>query len=158
RPWGIVTLVLLLTAGTLPAADPPGAAIKDRAAVIGKRLDTELASLRTLYEHLHSNPELSLQEAATAARMAKELKAAGFEVTEKVGGYGIVGVLKNGSGPTVMVRTDMDALPVTEQTKLPYASKVRTRDKAGNDVGVMHACGHDMHMTSWVGTARVLTA
>jgi hippurate hydrolase len=82
----------------------------------------------------------------------------GYEVTTKVGGTGIVCVLKNGKGPTVLVRTDMDALPVTEQTELPYASKVRVRDKNGNDVGVMHACGHDMHMTCWVGTARVLAA
>src|SRR5262249_46371292 len=125
---------------------------------VQKRVDAELADLRALYQHLHANPELSLQETATAARMAKELRAAGFEVTEKVGGTGVVGVLKNGDGPTVLVRTDMDALPVTEQTKLPYASKVRTRDRAGNEVGVMHACGHDMHMAAWTGTARVLTA
>ena len=79
-------------------------------------------------------------------------------MTEKVGGYGVVGVLKNGDGPTILVRTDMDALPVVEQTGLPYASKVRGRDKNGVDVGIMHACGHDMHMTCWVGTARVLAA
>src|SRR5262249_15510720 len=91
-----------------------------------------------------------------SARLAEELKKLGFEVTTGVGGHGIVGVLENGKGPTVLVRTDMDALPVTEQTGLSYASKVRVRDKAGNDVGVMHACGHDMHMTCWVGTARVL--
>ena len=95
---------------------------------------------------------------ATAARLAKELKALGFEVTEKVGGTGVVGVLKNGKGPTILVRTDMDALPVVEETGVPYASKVKTRDKQGNEVGVMHACGHDMHMACWVGTARVLTA
>ena len=88
--------------------------------------------------------------------MAKELKALGFEVTEKVGGTGVVGVLKNGEGPTVLVRADMDALPIVEQTGLPYASKVVTRDRHGREVGVMHACGHDVHMTCWVGTARVL--
>jgi hippurate hydrolase len=82
----------------------------------------------------------------------------GFEVTPKVGGHGVVAVLKNGPGPTVLVRTDMDALPVTETTGVPYASKVRVRDKEGQEVGVMHACGHDMHMTCWVGTARVLSA
>jgi amidohydrolase len=158
RPWAILTAILLLMASVAPAADPPGATVKERAAAVGKRIDAELGSLRTLYEHLHANPELSLQEVATAARMAKELKALGFTVTEKVGGTGVVGVLKNGDGPTILVRTDMDALPVTEQTKLPYASKVRTRDRAGNDVGVMHACGHDMHMTCWVGVARVLTS
>jgi hippurate hydrolase len=90
--------------------------------------------------------------------VAKELKDLGFEVTEKFGGYGVVGVFKNGKGPTVLVRTDMDALPVSERTGLPYASKVRTRDKNDNEVGVMHACGHDMHMTCFVGTARVLVA
>ena len=78
-------------------------------------------------------------------------------MTTKVGGHGVVGVLKNGPGPTVLVRTDMDALPIIEATGVPYASKVRTRDKEGNEVGVMHACGHDMHMTCLVGTARVLT-
>src|SRR5262249_25962682 len=81
-----------------------------------------------------------------------------FEMMTEFGGHGVVGVLHNGKGPTVLVRTDMDALPVVEQTGLPYASKVRARDKNGNDVGVMHACGHDMHMACWVGVARVLTA
>src|SRR5262249_4527893 len=115
-------------------------------------------SLEALYKHIHSHPELSLQEVQTAARLAKELKAVGFEVTEKVGSTGIVGVLKNGKGPTVLVRTDMDALPVTEKTGLPYASKERGRDRQGNEVGIMHACGHDMHMTCWVGTARTLAS
>ncbi len=105
---------------------------------------------------MHTHPELSFEEVQSAARMAKELQGLGFEVTTKVGLTGVVGVLKNGPGPTVLVRTDMDALPVTEATGLPYASKVRTRDKEGKDVGVMHACGHDMHMTCWVGTVRVL--
>jgi hippurate hydrolase len=109
-----------------------------------------------LYQHLHANPELSLQEEQSAARMAKELKALGFDVTEKVGGHGVVGVLKNGKGPTVLVRADMDGLPIVENTGLSYASKVRARDREGKDVGVMHACGHDVHMTCWVGTARVL--
>jgi hippurate hydrolase len=107
----------------------------------------EYEKLEELYRHLHANPELSLREARTAARMAKELREAGFQVTENVGDYGVVGVLKNGEGPTVMVRTDLDALPVVERTGLPYASKVRTRDKNENEVGVMHACGHDVHMT-----------
>jgi hippurate hydrolase len=89
--------------------------------------------------------------------MVKELKAAGFEVTEKVGGHGVVGVLRNGPGPTVMVRTDMDALPIEERTGLPYASRERQRDRDGHEVGVMHACGHDLHMACWAGTARVLT-
>src|SRR5262245_17580978 len=97
-------------------------------------------------------------EEQSAARMARELKAVGFDVTEKVGKTGVVGVLKNGPGPTVLVRADMDALPIVEQTGLPYASKVRVRDKQGNDVGVMHACGHDINVTCLVGTARVLSA
>ena len=132
--------------------------IKNDADAVKQRIANEYSSLEKLYKHLHTHPELSLQEAASAARMAKELRAVGFDVTEKVGGYGVVGVFKNGDGPTILVRTDMDALPVTEQTHLPYASTVRTRDKHGNEVGVMHACGHDMHMTCWVGTARILAA
>jgi hippurate hydrolase len=125
-------------------------------AEITKRTANQLADLEALYKHLHTHPELSLHEKNSAARLAHELKEAGFEVTEAVGGYGVVGVLRNGKGPTVLVRTDMDALPVIERTGLPYASKVRVRDKDGNEVGVMHACGHDMHMTCLVGTARVL--
>jgi hippurate hydrolase len=112
--------------------------------------------LEALYKQFHAHPELSLQEVQTAARLAKELGEIGFEVTTHVGGQGVVAVLKNGEGPTVLVRTDMDALPVVEHTGLPYASKVRARDRNGNDVGVMHACGHDTHMACWVGTARVL--
>jgi hippurate hydrolase len=125
---------------------------------IKQRIAADYDRLEALYKHLHTNPELSLQEARTAARLARELKEIGFDVAEKVGGHGIVGVLKNGDGPTVMVRTDMDALPVVEHTDLPYASKVRVRDKNENEVGVMHACGHDMHMTCWIGTARVLAS
>lgn len=121
--------------------------------ILGKHYD----DLEQLYKHLHANPELSYQEEKTSARLAQELRKLGFSVTERVGGYGVVGVLKNGAGPTVMVRADMDALPVVERTGLPYASKVRVKDAEGRDVGVMHACGHDMHMACWVGTARVLT-
>ena len=114
--------------------------------------------LESLYHHLHRNPEISFQEANTSARLAKELRGLGFDVTENVGGYGIVGVIRNGSGPTVLVRADMDALPVVEMTGLPYASKARTTDELGADVGVMHACGHDIHMTVFTGTARQLAA
>jgi len=123
---------------------------------INRLLAAESANLQAFYKNLHAHPELSYQEEQTAARLAKEMKALGFEVTTGVGGHGVVAVLKNGNGPTVLVRTDMDALPVTEATGLPYASKVRARDRYGKEVGVMHACGHDMHMTCWVGTARVL--
>jgi amidohydrolase len=129
---------------------------KERSAAVKQRIAAEYERLEALYKHLHGNPELSLREARTSALLARELKEAGFEVTERVGGYGVVGVLKNGAGPVVLVRTDMDALPVVERTELPYASKVRVRDKNENEVGVMHACGHDMHMACWVGAARVL--
>jgi amidohydrolase len=122
------------------------------------RAAAEYPALEALYKHLHTHPELSYQEEHSAARMAKELRELGFTVTEKIGGHGVVGVFKNGEGPTVLVRTDMDALPVIEKTGVPYSSKVLTRDKDGNEVGVMHACGHDVHMTCWVGTARVLTS
>ncbi len=123
-----------------------------------KRLDTDIKELVSLYQHLHANPELSLTESKTAMRLADEVRKLGFEVTEKVGGTGIVAVMKNGPGPVVLIRTDLDALPIVEQTGLPYASKVKVRDKTGNEVGVMHACGHDIHMTCWVGVARMLTA
>jgi amidohydrolase len=114
--------------------------------------------LESLYQHLHAHPELSYKEVETAKRLAEELRRAGAEVTTGVGDLGVVGVLRNGEGPTVLVRSDMDALPVVEQTGLPFASKVTTKDDAGNDVGVMHACGHDLHMTCLVGTAQWLTA
>src|SRR5947207_9929820 len=128
--------------------------------------DAELPSLLGIYKDLHSHPELSGHEERTAALVAKELRAAGCQVTENVGkyessnlqAYGVVGVRKNGDGPTVLVRTDMDALPVEEETGLPYASRVRTKNDDGEDVGVMHACGHDVHMTVFVGTARALSA
>ena len=118
----------------------------------------DITYLEDLYKHLHANPELSFHEVASSKRMAEELRTVGFTVTENVGGYGVVGVLKNGEGPTVLVRADMDALPIVEATNLPYASKVKTKDADGKEVGVMHACGHDMHMTVWAGTARNLVA
>ena len=117
----------------------------------------ELPSLVTLYKELHQNPELSLHEVETAARIAKELREAGLEVTEKVGGNGIVGVLKNGEGPVILVRTDLDGLPVKEQTGAPYASMKVVKDDLGREVNVMHACGHDIHMASFIGTARALS-
>ncbi|NBV23158.1 MAG: amidohydrolase [Proteobacteria bacterium] len=120
------------------------------------KVDADYPRLFDLYRHLHTHPEISFQEVQTAARIADELKQAGFEVTTKFGGNGIVGVLRNGPGPTVLVRTDLDGLPVLEETGLPYASKARTKDDKGNDVPVMHACAHDIHMASFIGTARVL--
>ena len=110
--------------------------------------------LGALWDHFHRNPELSLMEHETATRLAEELRAAGFEVTEGVGGTGIVAMMNNGDGPMVMMRADMDGLPVTEASGLSNASRIRMKDWEGNEVGVMHACGHDVHMTSLVGTAR----
>ena len=120
-------------------------------------VEREYPSLERLYHHLHSHPELSLQEGKTSVRIAQELRAAGFDVTENVGGYGVVGVLRNGEGPTVMVRTDMDALPIKEETGLPYASQVEVQNDQGRIVGVMHACGHDVHMTVFTGVARLMS-
>lgn len=126
--------------------------------------DAELPSLLTIYKDIHTHPELSMQEQRTAALLAKELKAAGCDVTENVGKYekvdqkcyGVVGVMKNGDGPVVLVRTDLDALPVQEETELPYASKVVTKNDKGDEVPVMHACGHDAHVSILIGVARSL--
>jgi hippurate hydrolase len=161
--WAVLALGAVVLGGAARAGQPkehPGAgpALMEQANAVNRHVAADFDRLEALYKQLHAHPELSLHEEQTAARMARELKEAGFEVTEKVGGTGVVGVLKNGQGPAVLVRTDLDALPVTERTGLPYASKVRVRDKDGRDIGVMHACGHDMHMTCWVGTARTLVA
>jgi amidohydrolase len=126
--------------------------------------DAELPSLLGIYKDLHSHPELSTQEQRTSAIIAKELRAAGCEVTEDFGKYdnpklkpyGVIGIMRNGDGPKVLVRTDMDALPVGEQTGLPYASKVVVKNDEGKEVPVMHACGHDAHMSIFIGVARAL--
>ena len=115
-----------------------------------------LKELLTLYKHFHQHPELSLEERETAARVAEELEEAGAEVTAGVGGHGVVGVMANGKGPTILIRTDLDALPVTEQTQLTYASTVKVKNARGIETGVMHACGHDIHITSLIGVARYL--
>jgi hippurate hydrolase len=126
--------------------------------------DGELPSLLTIYKDIHSHPELSTQEKRTAAIVAKELRAAGCEVTEDFGkydnpklkSYGVIGIMKNGDSPKVLVRTDMDALPVDEETGLPYASKVVAKNDDGKEVHVMHACGHDAHVSMFIGVARAL--
>ncbi len=118
----------------------------------------EAPSLEALYRHLHEHPELSFHEQATAARMAQELRALGLEVTERVGGTGVVALWKHGDGPVGLVRADMDALPIAEETGLPYASKVRAESAEGRAIGVMHACGHDVHMTCLLGAARWFVA
>lgn len=116
----------------------------------------EINSFRNIYTDLHKNPELSLLEIKTAAKMAEQLKKLGFEVTTGIGGNGVVGIFRNGTGKTIMLRTDMDALPVKENTGLPYASSVVMKDAKGNENPVMHACGHDLHMTVWLGTLTTL--
>jgi len=136
----------LLAAGPLAAEDLKSA------------IDRDYPSLEALYRDLHSHPELSGHEVETAKKLAKEARDAGFTVTEHVGGNGLVAVLKNGPGPTLLLRTELDALPVEEQTGLPFASKVRVKNDKGEDVPVAHACGHDAHMTIWTGTARRLVA
>jgi amidohydrolase len=111
---------------------------------------------RALYLDIHQNPELSSHETQTAAKLAGRFRDLGYAVTENVGGTGVVAILNNGPGPAVMLRTELDALPVEEKTGLPYASKVRTKDDSGRDVGVMHACGHDLHMASLFATAAIM--
>ncbi|PHQ62085.1 MAG: peptidase M20 [Sphingobium sp.] len=135
-----------------PPVTPP--AQSEIGAAVAKDMDAMMA----LYRDLHANPELSLKEVNTAAKLAKRLKALKYDVTEKVGGTGVVAVMKNGTGPVLLIRADMDALPVVEQTGLDFASKVRTKTPEGVEAGVMHACGHDTHMTAFIETAKLLAA
>jgi amidohydrolase len=121
-----------------------------------KEVESVYPEARALYLDLHQSPELSSHETQTAAKLAARLRQIGYDVTEHVGGTGIVAILKNGNGPTVMLRTELDALPVEEKTGLAYASKVHAKDDAGRDVPVMHACGHDLHMASMLGTATLM--
>ena len=144
----------ILAAGSIFAQEQP----------VEKIAQGELPSLLAIYKDIHSHPELSTREEKTSALVAKELRATGCEVTENFGKYdnpnlkcyGVIGIMKNGTGPTVLVRTDMDALPVEEDTGLPFASKVTTKGDDGREVHVMHACGHDAHMSAFIGTARAL--
>jgi hippurate hydrolase len=128
-------------------------------------VNSELPVLVDIYKDIHSHPELSHFEARTSHLLADALREAGYTVTERVGkypdgsqAYGVVGILKNGAGPTLMIRADMDALPIVEETGVPYASHVTMKDRAGQTVGVMHACGHDVHTTVLIGTARAMVA
>ncbi|MEJ7926948.1 amidohydrolase [Sphingobium sp. AN641] len=164
----LLAATVLLPAAALAQADPspppppvvaaPAAVPSPAPSPIAAAIASDLPDLMALYRDLHANPELSEQEVATAARLARRLKALKFDVTEKVGGTGVVAVMKNGSGPVLLIRADMDGLPVVEQTGLPFASKVRTRTAEGVETGVMHACGHDTHMTAFIGTARLLAS
>jgi amidohydrolase len=142
--WTQVLLVASLTA--VVSAQTPAS----------KEVEAVYPDAHALYLELHQNPELSAHEVQTAAKLAARLQALGYDVTEHVGGTGIVAILKNGAGPTVMLRTELDALPVAEKTGLAYASKVHAKDDAGHEVPVMHACGHDLHMAAILGTAAIM--
>jgi hippurate hydrolase len=133
-------------------------AVPARADDLRTAVAADMPALVTLYQDLHANPELSFQEVETAKKLAARARALGFEVTEGVGKTGVVAVLKNGPGPVLMLRADMDGLPVIEQTGLPFASKRRAVPATGIETGVMHACGHDTHMTAWIGTAQQMVA
>lgn len=139
---------LLGLAGSMQAADPTEST---------RRIERELPSLEALYRELHQKPELSFQEVETSRRVADELERAGVSVTRSVGGHGVVGVLTNGTGPVVLLRADLDGLPIREQTGLAYSSTHRMTNDLGELVPTMHACGHDIHMASLVGSARVLS-
>ena len=141
-------LLLLISSLVIPAGAQTAATAKEAESVYPEA--------QAFYLDLHQNPELSSHETQTAAKLAARLRDLGYDVTEHVGGTGVVAILKNGSGPTVMLRTELDALPVEEKTELPYASKLHTKDDAGHDVPVMHACGHDLHMASLLGTAEIM--
>jgi len=123
---------------------------------LSTQVESVFPDAQALYLDLHQHPELSSHETRTAAELAGRLRTLGYEVTEHIGGTGIVAIMKNGAGPTIMLRTELDALPVEEKTGLAYASKVRAKDDSGRDVPVMHACGHDVHMASLFGTAEIM--
>src|SRR6266550_4479215 len=144
--------LLLLAAAAMIVTTPA------RAATLSDAIRGDMPQLMTLYRDIHANPELSMQEVRTPAKLAPEMRKLDFDVTEHVGKTGVVAVMKNGLGPVLLLRADMDALPVTEQTDLPFASKVRAVARSGVETGVMHACGHDTHITTWLGTARRLSA
>ena len=144
--------LLFLAAAAMTAANPA------TATTLSNAIRADMPQLMALYRDLHANPELSMQEVRTPAKLAPEMKKLGFNVTEHVGKTGAVAVMKNGPGPVLMIRADMDALPVREQTGLPFASKVMGKLPDGTDTPVMHACGHDTHVTSFLATARRLVA
>jgi amidohydrolase len=152
-------ILLVVGLGAPPAAavadEPPPRGMHDS---LRRWAGDELPALVEIYREFHASPELSGREEATATRLAGLWRKAGWEVTEQVGGHGVVALLRNGPGPTVMLRCDLDGLPVTERTGLPYASTVTTTDGGGEETGAMHACGHDIHMTALVGVARFLAA
>jgi hippurate hydrolase len=151
----VFTLVFIALTGTICQAQQPA---------LDALIDRNIAALVTTYKTLHAAPELSHHEEKTATFFATQLRGMGYEVTERIGkyenpawtSYGVVAIMKNGTGPTVLIRTELDALPVNEKTGLAYASTVKTKNDAGDEVSVMHACGHDVHITSMLGTAKML--
>lgn len=142
----------------LPALMANRVSGQDISNLIRNEVASSVAAAEVMYRDLHQNPELSLMEFNTAAKMADALGRLGFEVTTGVGGNGVVGVLRNGKGPVIMLRADMDALPVRETTGLPFASTITVATPQGPETPVMHACGHDLHMTVWHGTVQTLVA
>src|SRR5450755_521561 len=146
-------LFLLLSLFSLPLSSY---AQSNANVATSKEVDAVYPAAHDLYIELHQSPELSSHETQTAAKLAARLRSLGYEVTEGVGGTGVVAILKNGAGPTIMLRTELDALPVEEKTGLPYASKVHAKDDSGRDLPVMHACAHDVHMAALVGTADIM--
>ena len=148
------SIILLITISIFSL--PNWAQEKEVFEKISTEITDNLKSYEVLYKHLHQNPELSFMEFETSKRMAQELSTLGFEVTTNFGGNSVVGVYKNGKGKTLLLRTDMDALPILEKTGFIFASKVRAKDNTGKELPVMHACGHDVHMTVWVGVANTL--
>lgn len=141
---GRLAVLLLLSAAAIAQND------------LAKEANSAYPDAHAFYLDLHQHPELSSHEAQTAAKLADRLRKLGYEVTEQVGGHGVVAILRNAAGPTVMLRTELDALPVEEKTGLPYASKVHAKDASGHEVPVMHACGHDLHMSSLLGAAEIM--
>ena len=148
---GLLASFVLMAAGAAAQTKPAA-----WAAPSAEQVNAIYPEVEAFYLDLHRNPELSLHEQQTAAKLAARMKALGYEVTTGVGGTGVVAILRNGQGPTVLLRTDMDALPVEEKTGLPYASQVVVKNDSGATVPVMHACGHDVHMASWFGTAKLM--
>src|SRR3954449_3382108 len=144
--------MLWLAAAAMTVSTPASAA------ALSDAIRTDMPMLMNLYRDLHANPELSMQEVRTAAKLAPEMRKLGFEVAEHVGKTGVVAVMKNGPGPVLLIRADMDALPVREQTGLPFASQVTGKLPDGTDTPVMHACGHDTHITTWLATGKRLAA
>ena len=148
---------LILFAAALLCLSPNQGLSAEIKAQVAKLFQEDSSYLQSLYQHLHRNPELSYMENETSARLAKEMEKVGLKVTRNVGGHGVVGVLENGTGPTIMLRFDMDALPVQEKTGLSFASRKQMLDESGKKVFTMHACGHDIHMSSGIGTIRIMS-